>query len=173
VRGFSRRRSAFDVFDEFFREVEERIAEIEEEFERVFRKAVEEGRGGAGCPLVYGVRITIGPDGIPRVEEFGNVVRVRRGRPLISEEMEPDVEVFERDDEVWVVADVPGVPKESIDVKVVDRTVIIKAQNGRKYYKEVELPAEVVPESAKASYRNGVLEVRFKKKEKGVKIKVE
>jgi HSP20 family protein len=78
---------------------------------------------------------------------------------------------------VWVVADVPGVPKENIDVKVTERTVTIKAQNERKYYKVVELPVEVVPESAKASYKNGVLEIRLKKKsggeEKGFKVQIE
>jgi HSP20 family protein len=172
-----RRRSIFDIFDEFFREFEERFAEVEEEMERAFRKAIEEGRGEVRGPYVYGIRITIGPDGVPKVEEFGNVTRGRRGRPLIKEEMEPLVDVIERGDEIWVVADVPGVPKENVDVKVTEKTVTIKAQNERKYYKVVELPAEVVPESAKASYKNGVLEVRLKKKsggeEKGFKVQVE
>jgi len=35
-----------------------------------------------------------------------------------------------------------------------------------KYYKLVDLPTEVVPDKAKASYRNGVLEVHLQKKEK-------
>lgn len=172
-----RRRSIFDIFDEFFREFEERFAEIEEEFEREFKKLLEEGRGEIRGPYIYGIRITIGPDGIPRVEEFGNVSRGRRGRPLIKEEMEPLVDIIERDDEIWIVADLPGVPKENIDVKVAERSVTIRARNDRKYYKVVELPVDVIPESAKASYKNGVLEVRIKKKagakEEGFKVKVE
>ncbi|MEM2645721.1 MAG: Hsp20 family protein, partial [Desulfurococcaceae archaeon] len=44
-------------------------------------------------------------------------------------------------------------------------------------YKEVELPSKVEPSSAKATYKNGVLEVRLKKlckeESKGTKIKVE
>ncbi len=172
-----RRRSIFDIFDEFFREFEERFAEIEEEMEREFRKIFEESKGEIRGPYVYGIRITIGPDGIPKVEEFGNIARGRRGRPLIKEEMEPLVDVIERGDEIWVVADVPGVPKENIDVKVTEKTLTIRAQNERKYYKVVELPAEVIPESAKASYKNGVLEVRLKKKtsteEKGFKVQIE
>jgi HSP20 family protein len=172
-----RRRSIFDIFDEFFREFEERFAEIEDEMERAFRKALEEGKSETVGPYIYGIRITIGPDGVPKIEEFGNITRGRRGRPLIKEEMEPLVDVIERGDEVWVVADVPGVPKENIDVKVTERTVTIKAQNERKYYKVVELPVEVVPESAKASYKNGVLEIRLKKKsggeEKGFKVQIE
>jgi HSP20 family protein len=155
-----RRKTVFDVIDEFFREVEKRFAEMDEEFERLFREAVERGKGSAGCPYAYSVRIAVGPHGVSKVvEEHGYRV--------------PEVEVVERDDEVWVVADLPGAQKEGIDVKVTERTVTIKAQDGRKYYGEVELPAEVVPESAKATYKNGVLEVRLKKKEKGVKVKVD
>jgi HSP20 family protein len=155
-----RRKTVFDVIDEFFREVEKRFAEMEEEFERLFREAIEGGEGGAGCPYSYNVRIAVGPRGVAKVvEESGYRV--------------PEVEVVERDDEVWVVADLPGAQKEGIDVKVTERTVTIKTQDGRKYYGEVELPAEVVPESAKSTYKNGVLEVRLKKKEKGVKVKVD
>jgi len=33
----------------------------------------------------------------------------------------------------------------------------------RKYYREVELPEEVEPKTAKAVYQNGVLEVTFSK----------
>jgi len=46
----------------------------------------------------------------------------------------------------------------------------------RKYYKELELPAEVDPKTAKSIYRNGVLEVtlaKIKEKPKGEPIKVE
>ncbi|MEM0492132.1 MAG: archaeal heat shock protein Hsp20 [Acidilobaceae archaeon] len=173
-----RRRSIFDIFDEIMREFEERISEFEEEMEKAFKEKIsrEEFRG----PYVYGLRITIGPDGIPRVEEFGNISRERRGKPLIREEMEPLVDVIERDDEVWVIADVPGVSREDIDVRVTEREVTIKAYSSeRKYYKTIDLPVEVNPETAKASYRNGVLEIKIKKKKgggeggKGFKVTVE
>jgi HSP20 family protein len=35
----------------------------------------------------------------------------------------------------------------------------------RKYHKNLELPCEVKPDSSKASYKNGVLEVRIRKAE--------
>ncbi|MEM1831296.1 MAG: archaeal heat shock protein Hsp20, partial [Desulfurococcaceae archaeon] len=130
-------------------------------------------------PFVYGFSITIGPDGKPIIREFGNVRRVR-GKPSIVEEREPLVDVFESENEVTVVAEMPGVDKEKIEVKVTEdgKTLVINASNEkRKYYKEVELPAKVDPSSAKASYKNGVLEVKLKKigKEegRGIKIKVE
>ncbi len=167
-----RRRSIFDIFDEILREFEREMADIEEEFERLAR----ERPGNVLGPYYYGVRITIGPDGVPRVEEFGNIKRVG-GRPVISEEAEPLVDVIEHDDEVIVVAELPGVDKEKIKVRATEDKLIINAENHRKYHKVVELPAKVDPNSAKASYRNGVLEVKLKKKEskkeEGVEVKLE
>ncbi len=166
--GRRRRRSIFDVFDELFRELEEEFSRfIEEDIEEIIRRARESGR--VKGPYFYGVRITIGPDGVPRVEEFGNIKMTRSGRPIIREEIEPMVDVIEHEDEVWVVADMPGVEKDKIKVRVSPdgKKLVIRAEDGKKYYKEVELPAEVDPKSAKATYKNGVLEVKLKKKGKG------
>ncbi len=171
---FRRRRSIFDIFDDILRE-------FEEEFERLEREIEELARASGGRrigPYYYGVRITIGPDGIPRIEEFGNIKRGPGGKPKISDTVEPLIDVIEHDDEVLIVAELPGVDKDKIKIKVKDNKVIIRADNGKKYYKEIELPAEVDPQSAKASYRNGVLEVKLKKKQpkesdEGVEVKVE
>lgn len=170
---FRRRRSIFDLFDEIMREFEEELREIEEEFMRFVR----EGKGEVRGPYYYGIRVTIGPDGVPRVEEFGNIRR-KAGRPVILEEIEPMVDVLDYDNEIIVVAELPGVDKDKIKVKVKDNKLIIKAENKKKYYKEIELPAKVKPETAKASYKNGVLEVRIQKEkqkedEGGVEVKVE
>ncbi|HHF56110.1 MAG TPA: Hsp20/alpha crystallin family protein, partial [Thermoplasmatales archaeon] len=81
------------------------------------------------------------------------------------------------DDKISVTAEVPGVKKEDIDLEVTENTLRIKVDTkDRKYYKEVELPAEVDPKTAKATYQNGVLDVELKKlkpKKKGRKIKIE
>ena len=166
-----RRRSIEDLFEEIMREFEDLFWGIEREFLETFER-------GAVKPIVYGVRITIGPDGRPVIEEFGNVRRVGR-KPIISEEREPLVEMHEEDDKVTVIAELPGVEKEDIDVRVVDHKLVIKAKGkDRKYYKEVELPEDVKPETARAQYRNGVLEIviereKPKREEKVVKIKIE
>lgn len=175
-----RRRRIFDLFDEFFREIEEEFHRLLRDFEWFGREFAEKGEGKTEVygPYVYGFRIIIGPDGRPKIEEFGNIKRIR-GRPTISEEREPLVDVFEEDKDIVVIAEIPGVEKNNIHVRVSDdkRKLIIKASDEkRKYYKEVELPAPVDPSSARASYKNGVLEVRLKKIEpstKGYDIKVE
>ncbi|ARM75101.1 archaeal heat shock protein Hsp20 [Acidianus manzaensis] len=161
----------FDYFDDLIREIESEFEDMEREF---FKNA---GKGDVKTfgPYVYGFSVTMGPDGKPIVEEFGNVKRLG-SKPVISEEREPLVDVIEKGDEVRVIAEVPGVDKNNIKVKVDGNTLTITAQEGdKKYYKEVELPAKVDENSAKANYKNGVLEIVFKKKETntGKEIKVE
>jgi len=160
-----KRRSIFDLFDieDLFREIEESFKVFEEEIERLLKEA---GKGEAMTvgPYFYGVRITVGPDGVPKIEEFGNIRRIEGGKRVLSEEIEPLVDVFEDKDEVWIIVELPGVEKDKIKVKAEPTKVIVKASNSKKYYKEIELPAEVDPKSAKAQYRNGVLEIRLKKK---------
>lgn len=165
----------FEDLMRFMREFERRFYEEMREFKPEKPGRFERIEG----PFVYGFSITIGPDGKPIIQEFGNVRKIR-GKPSIVEEREPLVDVFESENEVSVVAELPGVEKDKIDVKVTEdgKTLIISASNEkRKYYKEIELPARVDPSSAKASYKNGVLEVKLKKigkgEGKGVKIQVE
>ncbi len=169
-----RRKSIWDIFDEFFREMEEEMRDFMERFERGFE--IERGEERVFGPYVYGFSITIGPDGRPVIREFGNVRRIK-GRPRISEEREPLVDVLEEKKTITVVAEMPGVDKDNIKIRVRDKTLIINAVGpDRKYYKEIPLPAKVRAESAKASYRNGVLEVKLEKEEeeeKGYEIKVE
>lgn len=74
----------------------------------------------------------------------------------------------------------PGVDKEKIKVRALDdRHLVIEASNhDRRYRKEIELPTEVDIDTAKATFRNGVLEIRIRKKgvqqeERGKIIEVE
>ncbi len=173
-----RRKSIFDLFDEIFSDL---IKEIDDEFREFVRKAErlgpisEEGIREVRGPYIYGFRVTIGPDGIPRIEEFGNVRR-RGIKPVISEEREPLVDVIDEGNKVRIIAEIPGVEKDRIKLRVQGKKLFIKASNEkRKYYKEVDLPAEVNIKEAKATYRNGVLEVEIPKKETegGFEIKVE
>ena len=171
----------FDI-DRIFEDLMRLMREFERRFYEEMREFKPEKPGRferIEGPFVYGFSITIGPDGKPIIQEFGNVRKIR-GKPSIVEEREPLVDVFESENEVSVVAELPGVEKDKIDVKVTEdgKTLIINASNEkRKYYKEIELPARVDPSSAKASYKNGVLEVKLKKigkgEGKGVKIQVE
>jgi hypothetical protein len=78
-------------------------------------------------PFVYGYSMTIGPDGKPRVKEFGNVKSPLSGgrgymSPMISSEREPLSDVSITDKEVKVVIEMPGVPKDKIKLQNNDDT---------------------------------------------------
>ena len=80
------------------------------------------------------------------------------------------MDVLDEEEEVVVVAELPGVKKEDINIYMSKGRFIISVDTAqRKYHKELSLPEEVDPKGGKASYKNGVLEVRFKKKGKGKK----
>lgn len=72
------------------------------------------------------------------------------------------VDVYEDDDEIRVIADLPGVAKSDISLQCDGEIVTIAAASEtREYDERVSLPAAVDPESGSATYNNGVLEVTF------------
>ncbi len=104
----------------------------------------------------------------------------------------PNVDVIDRDEEVVVRAELPGVDKKDLDVSLSENTVTIKGSTQREekeeqgdYYRReisqasfartVTLPAEVDGERAKATFKDGVLELVLPKREKAKRqsIKVE
>jgi len=164
-----------DIFEEFFGREFEVFDELMEKMMRDIEEMFRLAERGEVKPIVRGFSIRIGPDGKPEIKEFGT-----KPEALIKEgieERKPLIDVIETDDEVQVIAEMPGVKKEDIDLNATERTLEIKAEGeNRRYHEVVELPCEVIPESAKARYNNGVLEVVFKKKhpeKKGKKIKIE
>ena len=180
-RWFGRRRfpffkgGIFNGIDEMFREMEKMMRkEIEELSKGTPKNLIREKTLPNGTkirqwgPFIYGYSVTIGPDGKPQIREFGNVKpEISLGGPKINirEEREPLVDVMETDEEIKVVAELPGVEKEDIKLYGTEDTLTISVDTSeRKYYKKVELPAKVDTKGTKASYKNGVLEVTLKKR---------
>ena len=163
----------FDVFHEFDR-INKMMDEMMRKAFSSFRTPLEAARKSKRFrPHIYGFSITIGPDGRPKIREFGNVQKSRYG-PRIREQREPLVDVLDEKEEVVVVAELPGVEKEDINLHPSERGLTISVDTPqRKYHKELPLPEEVKPKPVKTSYKNGVLEVRFKKKGKGEKIRIQ
>jgi HSP20 family protein len=68
------------------------------------------------------------------------------------------------------------VQKKDIELSVVGQTLRIKVDSAeRRYFKEVHVPAHVDPDSTKATYNNGVLDITLCKSGHGPekRIKVE
>ena len=175
----------FPDIDEMMREMERSFSEQFKDFERELPKSlVRESKTPDGGvkkeigPIIYGYSVTVGPDGKPVVREFGNVRR-GEGKPwkAIQDKREPLVDVVSSGKEVRVIAEMPGVRKEDIDVTVSERSMVISVETGeRGYYKELDLPGVVDPKGARSAYNNGILEVTIPLKsstEGGVKLHVD
>ncbi|ELY59365.1 Hsp20/alpha crystallin family protein [Natronococcus sp. A-GB1] len=88
--------------------------------------------------------------------------------------MDTHVDIHETDDEIRVVADLPGVEKDNIDLECDGKTLTISAQSDHRQYDErVSLPQRVNEHSASATYNNGVLEVVFESAEHSSGISLE
>jgi HSP20 family protein len=104
----------------------------------------------------------------------------------------PKVDVIDRDNEVVVKAELPGVDKKDLDISVTRDTVTIKGTTSHEekeekgdyyrcemsrgsYTRTLRLPADVDEEKAKANFKDGVLELTLPKVEKAKRksIKVE
>lgn len=158
----------------FFDDIADDFERMQEEMERMMEAAFSMKEGSGKEPFVYGFSVRVGPDGKPVVQQFGNVKQKFKGA---GEEREPLVDVIEEKEKVSVIAEVPGVDKQDIKLKATENTLSIKVGGEeRKYSKLVNLPCKVKPDSAKASYKNGVLEVTLErlepKKETGKEIKI-
>jgi HSP20 family protein len=88
----------------------------------------------------------------------------------------PQIEVFERDNNLVVRADLPGVTKDDIDVEVANDAIVIRGERNSErkeeaegyyrsersygsFYRRIPLPEGVSPDNATADFRNGVLEI--------------
>jgi len=166
--------------------------ELEQDFESMFkdlelpkdlireRKLPDGGTVREMGPFVYGYSFSMGPDGKPVIREFGNVKPSLKGGPSggvkprldIKEDREPLVDTIVNPDTVKVVAELPGVEKPDIALECDGRKLTLKVDTDkRRYYKELELPVEVDPDTSKASYKNGVLELLLTRKKTGSKAK--
>ncbi|MBI2957837.1 MAG: Hsp20/alpha crystallin family protein [Chloroflexi bacterium] len=79
------------------------------------------------------------------------------------EVLEPPVDVFDEAKQVTIVADVPGVGLEDLDLKLENNVFSLATKPGtrRSFKKELRLDGELESASMKATCRNGVLEVRI------------
>ena len=162
-------------------DIDKEFAEAENMLNRMFRTVREmEPAAIANFPYYYGYQITVGPDGKPKVREFGNVRPSARGLIEQTGIREPmvDTAINEKENTLTITAEMPGVTKQNIKVNVTDGFVSIHAEQAeKKYHTDIPVNVQIDDASAKATYSNGILELKIKLKEdpklKGRKVKVE
>jgi len=151
----------WDEFDNLFRKLMRPFRETDEIWEEMKDSENVQTFG----PYYYGYSMTVGPDGKPVVKEFGNV---RQSLLPDAETREPlaDVIIDDKEKVLKIVAEMPGVEKKDVKIEVIGQTVNIDAENGnRKYHTKIPIKQKVDEDSVKATYANGILELKFKLKE--------
>ena len=104
-----------------------------------------------------------------------------RNAPADERTMIPRVDVFEDDAGITLLADLPGVPKENLELKIDGDTLLIEGsivtptpQDLQSVYAEIRVPRyrrafvlsrELDPKKIEANLRDGVLNLRIPKQE--------
>ncbi len=101
----------------------------------------------------------------------------------------PSLDMYEEEHDVVVKAEMPGMTKDDIEITLSDSTLTLKGEKKKEeevkekdYYRcereygsflrTVELPAEVKTDGVKATFKDGVLEIRLPKSEEAKKKEV-
>lgn len=105
----------------------------------------------------------------------------------------PSVDMYETDKELVIKAELPGMSSKDVDITLTDDTLTIKGEKkeaeevkSENYYRKetrygafhrsIQLPVPVKKEDIKATFKDGILEIRLpkaKEESRGIKIKIE
>jgi HSP20 family protein len=117
---------------------------------------------------VYGfsVKTALGDQGERevKIEPFGNIRRESSGDAVVEDVREPLVDVYEEDDHVLVLAEIPGVSKKDVQLELAgDRLTIRARRRDKRYCKKVALPESFTEEKMHWDCTNGILKIRLER----------
>lgn len=149
---------------ERIRDLFSEMERMQEEMDRLFR----EMRGGGARPLRFAL------------PEMAGAGELTPAIPALRDFRAPLIDVSENEKTITLTAEVPGVDKKDIDIKISEDSVEIKVEKKaevkeekkgyyrmersyRGFYRMVPLPSKILPETAEAKYNSGVLEITLPK----------
>ena len=161
-----RRKKKSPWFSDIYDELERLSDMIEDTMQKAFDNSSSDR--SVRPNRVQGFSIKLGPDGKPKIRELEN--RSLPDDDDYVDETEPLVDIIEDETTLMVLVAIPGVDKEEIDLRVTENSLNVAVDTDDfEWYDELRLPTKVKTKSARASYRNGVLEVRLEKLDKTIK----
>lgn len=159
-------------WSDLFGSIDEEFEEMRENMNRLMERLMTGTPAFDGEPMTYGFSMKIDSNGKPRIQHFGNTRAEEEATPT----REPLTDVIEEEDKVRVVMELPGVRKDDIRLHATAKVLDIDVETeNRKFSKHLDLPCEVKGGSARATYKNGVLQIVLQKSPKKRKreIKIE
>jgi len=160
----------FTDFEEVEREVEDIFMDINAPKEIMVDYETQEDIGvGEFSSFVYGYSMTVELDDKPHVSSKSSKKRKvvsKYNRPQITSEREPLAEINIYDKEVKVILEIPGVSKEHIKIQAYKNSVEVFSDHPQRKYQVIDIPRVADIKTIRSTYKNGILEIVFKKKEK-------
>ena len=142
----------------------EKLSDLAEHGEELSREGeVRMGTEGTDSRGIFGfsVKVGLGGKGV-KLEPFGNIGRDKEtGKSVVHEVREPLVDLFEEEDHLLIVAEMPGIEAADVKLDLTDDILTITAAKGeKKYRKEVLLPAVFATNGMKVSCNHGIVEIK-------------
>lgn len=75
---------------------------------------------------------------------------------------DPLVDIFEQENKIIVAIELPGVSKNEIEWEITGNQLKLHTKGKVKYNKTIDLPDNIVSDSSKQSYNNGILQITIK-----------
>jgi HSP20 family protein len=126
-------------------------------------KSLQESEGRADNAQVFGVSIKISKDGKPVMQKIGESQKEFSQAIAQVKPKEPLVDVRQDSKNFFLVAEMPGILKEDIDVRLNGLELSISSASGE-FFKKISLPFAVEEMPEKSAFNNGILELAFKRK---------
>lgn len=120
----------------------------------------------------YGFNVKFGAGGdsaaeIKPMQKPGQTTRTQSAPSPVAQVpriREPHVELFDEGDHLLVVAEMPGVSSEDVNLSFIEKILHIHGTSKvAEFKKELELPSEFGPDQVAITANNGVIEIRLTK----------
>ncbi|MCL4385678.1 MAG: Hsp20/alpha crystallin family protein [Cyanobacteria bacterium] len=145
------------IIEQFLKDVAEDFAEFSDIHE-------------VKTPIIYGFNVRLDPSNSNKeliINSFGNIKKDENSGIILTEEREPLVDIIEKENEVVIIAEIPGVSKENIKIEINQKRLHIDAKDhNRNYSKDIKLNTLIDTTPTSIQFKNGVLEIIFSKSKK-------
>ncbi|UCG70847.1 MAG: Hsp20/alpha crystallin family protein [Thermoplasmata archaeon] len=113
--------------------------------------------------------------------KWGAPIRMKWPEIELATARQPLIDIKDTGSELVIKAEVPGIPKENLDIQLTENSIEIRGKlkteeeeekegyyrherNYSTYYRQMTLPAQVIPSKADAKLEDGILQIKIPKK---------
>ena len=150
------------MFDKFWKDIDKFFEEYNKDFERAFKQSFKNLSKGSEDSITWGYKMYWDNSmDKPVVKYFGNFDPTT-GKLLEEGWRIPPLErLYDDKNNVWnVIVDLPGIKKENISISATNSYINLEATSKKRKYKhKVDFDQEIDPESVKAKFNNGILQI--------------